>query len=69
MKLRPLTPDEFTALRDFAAARGRYWKRDLHDAWMHASEPGLLQSLRNSHGPAWLHRFRLSDHPATNCAA
>ena len=54
---RPLTTEEQQALHDFAEAHGRYWKHDLHDAWMHATLTGPLHALRNSHGPRWLYRL------------
>jgi hypothetical protein len=56
----PLDPDTLAALRTYAAHRGRTWKAALLRAW-EASNAGVpeLQRLRNTHGPAWLARFRL----------
>lgn len=56
---RELTAEEAAAVQHYAAAHGRYWKAALREAWMSASEPGYLQALRNSHGPAWLVRYQL----------
>ena len=58
---RELTADELRAVQAYAAKHGRTWKQQLRYAWMDASEPGYLQALRNSHGPAWLNTFRLPD--------
>lgn len=55
----PLTTDEENAVREYAVRNGRSWKRELRFAWMDASEPGILQALRNSHGPEWLIRYKL----------
>jgi hypothetical protein len=57
----PLTPEELQALKSYAAYAGRTWKAELRHAWMHASMPGLLHKLRNSHGPSWLVQFKLPD--------
>jgi hypothetical protein len=68
-----LTADEEQAIRQYAERKGRCWKQALSDAWMRASEPGLLQSIRNSHGPAWLAGYRLPtsrlplEHPCGHC--
>lgn len=59
--LRELTPEELQAVVSFAAYAGRTWKQQLRDAWMSASMPGYLHALRNSHGPAWLKRFKLPE--------
>jgi len=56
----PLSPEELRAIQAYAARHGRRWKSELRTAWFNASEPGHLQSIRNSHGPTWLTRFRLS---------
>lgn len=60
MKPRQLTTDEIAALKAFAERHGRNWKQALRDAWMIASEPGILQQLRNDtgFGPAGLNAFR-----------
>lgn len=50
MSHRPLTADELATLRAYAARHGRNWKAALREAWMTASEPGILQALRNDHG-------------------
>lgn len=56
----PLTAEEFAAVEAFAKKHGRNWKSELSNRWLHARTRGALQSLRNSHGPSWLHTFRLS---------
>jgi hypothetical protein len=60
MKLRTLTTEEITALRAYADLHGRTWKQQLRDAWMDASEPGILQMLRNDpdFGPSGLNKFK-----------
>lgn len=57
-----ITSEEAAALKSFAAANGHNWKQVLREAWMQASEPGILQMLRNSprFGPAGLNAFRVS---------
>jgi hypothetical protein len=58
---RQLTEAELTALLDYAAKHGRNWKQDLRWAWMDASEPGILQQLRNAKhfGPQGLINFAI----------
>ena len=56
---RPLTADETAAVTAYAAKHGKNWKLDLSDAWLAASEPGILQALRNSLGPRWLREYQL----------
>ena len=65
MKHRALTPDELAALRTYAERHGRYWKAALREAWMTASEPGVLQALRNDQGfgPSGLIAFRFEKQP------
>ena len=55
-----LTPAERAALNRYAAIHGRYWKHTLASAWMSASEPGILQQLRNAKhfGPLGLVQFK-----------
>lgn len=57
----PLTTEEWLAVSDYALRHGRTWKEKLRGAWLNASEPGLLQKLRNSHGPTWLQGFALPE--------
>lgn len=59
-KLRPLTEKEHAAIRAYARENGRYWKARLRDDWMNARTAGILQVLRNSHGPSWLVSFSLT---------
>jgi hypothetical protein len=57
-----LEPEEVAALRAYAKEHGRYWKSHLREAWMTASEPGILQQLRNASyfGPTGLIKFKLN---------
>lgn len=55
--LRPLTRAEHNAIRAYAMENGRYWKANLRDDWMNARTTGVMQALRNSHGPSWLVSF------------
>ncbi len=59
-KRRPLTANEHAAIRAYACENGRYWKARLRDDWMNARTTGILQALRNSHGPSWLLSFSLA---------
>lgn len=52
--LDQLTPEQRAAVVDYARRHGPAWKGDLLLAWSRASEPGLLQQVRNQFGPAWL---------------
>lgn len=63
-KLRSLTPKEHAALQAYALENGRRWKSKLNDDWMNARTTGILQALRNSHGPSWLVSYSLPK-PAT----
>lgn len=58
-RYRPLTSTETLTVKRYAATHGRLWKQSLRDAWMTASEAGILQALRNSHGPSWLVSYQL----------
>jgi hypothetical protein len=64
-----LTSEQLAALRVFANANGRLWKSALNTAWSTgryndyngAEEYGLLQQIRNTFGPSWLHRFSFAN--------
>jgi hypothetical protein len=58
-KYPALSPEAIVALREYAAKHGICWKLRLSEDWMRASAPAVLHALRNSHGPAWLERFKL----------
>jgi len=60
-----LTADERAALDRYAAIYGRDWKAELRSAWASASEPGILQALRNSprFGPRGLALYRPTNRP------
>ncbi|TMV76758.1 hypothetical protein FGG78_27985 [Thioclava sp. BHET1] len=59
MPYTDLTPDQLSALRDFARKNGRQWKSRLQERWMTASAEPTLHQLRNTHGPSWLRGYRL----------
>jgi hypothetical protein len=66
-KVKPanLPPEQKAALRAYALRYGRFWKRELHAAWMNgkdANEPegAILRRIRNTHGPSLLTRLSLS---------
>lgn len=63
-----LTEQELSELRDFAAVEGRRWKSILEaESWWrglpckdkHGREYPELYGLRNTHGGAWLAKFKL----------
>ena len=59
-----LTAEQLAALQQVAKYYGRTWKQSLRDAWMTGQygaymDAGILQSIRNQFGPAWLMGFRL----------
>lgn len=60
--LPDLDPEQVAALQRYAARHGRRWKSILNNVWMGGAphdEGGTLRRLRNTHGPSWLHRYRL----------
>jgi hypothetical protein len=57
----PLDPQTLEALYEFRSRSGEDWKSKLLTAWMRASEPGLLQVLRNQRGPSWLAQYELPE--------
>ncbi len=53
------SPDQLTALQQFANDNGRYWRTKLRHAWLTGiyrgrAIPPLLQQVRNELGPTWL---------------
>ena len=60
-RFRDLNAKEAAVVAQYAEAHGRTWKENLRHAWMDASEPGILQALRNELGPRWLNGYRLPD--------
>jgi hypothetical protein len=66
----PLSPEESRLLRIINAKLGRRAKGLIRDAWetgiydarlVYAeNDESTLQRLRNTHGPAWLHRTVLA---------
>ena len=58
-KRRPLTEAEHAAVQAYAFEHGRHWKDRLRDDWMNARTTGILQALRNTHGPSWLVSYSL----------
>lgn len=61
-RLPPLTPEQVCALQAYAARHGRRWKSILNNVWTGGApheDGGILRGLRNTHGPTWLHNYRL----------
>jgi hypothetical protein len=64
--MKQLTVEQHDALAEFARYNGRTWKAELRQAWMTGHYPAItkdtasLQQVRNSFGPTWLTRFKLS---------
>jgi len=61
-----LTIEQLHAVELWAEIHGRNWKSALREAWMSGDYSGfersnVLQCLRNTLGPSWLVRFRLSE--------
>jgi hypothetical protein len=61
-----LSVEQLEALNAWAALYGRNWKLPLRDAWMTGDygsfeQSNYLQQIRNTFGPSWLIRFRLSE--------
>jgi len=58
------TPEQLTALSQYAAEHGRNWKSDLNADWVEAracingEHSPELQQVRNNFGPGWLIKFR-----------
>lgn len=55
-----LTPAEMFELSEFAAWHGERWKMHLLSQWQDKKSSRILMRLKESHGPAWLNDFRLS---------
>lgn len=58
--------EQLNALKRWKKENGRTWKNELNHAWMTGNYnrfegSNLLQQIRNSGGPSWLHRFKLND--------
>ncbi len=71
-RLPPLTPEQEAALQAYAARHGRRWKSVLNHVWMGGAphdDGGILRGLRNSHGPTWLHSYRLPGAGSAKTAA
>lgn len=69
MKKETLKPEQLEAIRAFARIEGRNWKGVLRQSWMtgdygtHGNISNWLQQIRNSFGPSWLVRFKLTPEP------
>ena len=66
--LGDLTPAQAAAITEFAAQHGRRWKAVLNNAWTSGRDErmpngALLRQIRNNHGPTWLARLTLKEHP------
>jgi hypothetical protein len=60
------TPEQWSALLDYANKYGRTWKDSLCNAWFNGRdslEPKgpLLRQIRNQFGPRWLARITYAD--------
>jgi hypothetical protein len=72
--MKQITQAEHDMLREFAARFGRNWKSILRLMWettnyneltlRYGDDTQILHRIRNTHGPAWLARFRLADNDA-----
>jgi hypothetical protein len=63
--LGKLSVPELTALVRFARAHGRFWKRNLCDAWANGrdereDDASDLRRVRNTIGPSGLAKFALN---------
>ncbi|MFK0278616.1 SANT/Myb-like DNA-binding domain-containing protein [Ensifer sp. NPDC090286] len=61
-KLPPLTAEEEQVIQAYVVKHGSRWKSILNRVWMGGppyDDGGTLRRLRNSHGPSWLHAYRL----------
>lgn len=61
-RTRTLNDEQLAALALYRDTHGRYWKRELNDAWATGNygpsdDVGPLQQVRNTFGPSWLVRF------------
>jgi hypothetical protein len=62
-----LSAKQKAALRKLAESNPFRWKKQLRELWEHHNVVDgsdfwtTLYSLRNTHGPSWLARFRLSE--------
>ncbi len=61
MATQQLTGEMRSALRTFARAHGRYWKRALSDLWTSGRDEGVLRRVRNTIGPSGLIRLKAAD--------
>lgn len=64
-KFKP-SDEQLQALKDWAKEHGKKWKSALRDAWMSGDYKGFdnspaLQRIRNSGGPSWLVKFKLTE--------
>lgn len=58
--------EQLAAIDRFAADHGRFWKRELRNAWVTGRDlkhpdGALLRQVRNRFGPSWLETYK----PAT----
>lgn len=70
---RALTIEEHAAVKDYATRQlaknpKADWKIMLREEWTDGTTLGVLQSLRGSHGPEWLHAYSLTDQPISQTA-
>ena len=58
--------DQAVAPHTYSREHGRSWKTRLWVQWTDATADLLLHRLRNTHGPAWLDRLKLTSLPAVS---
>jgi hypothetical protein len=65
MQVNQPTAEQIKAIITWADRMGRFWRRELHSAWMDGNYQGNrdissgLQQVRNEFGPEWLIKFNL----------
>ena len=65
MQVNQPTAEQIKAIITWADRMGRFWRRELHSAWMDGNYQGNrdissgLQQVRNEFGPEWLVKFNL----------
>jgi hypothetical protein len=74
MQVNQPTAEQIKAIITWADRMGRFWRRELHSAWMDGNYQGNrdissgLQQVRNQFGPEWLVKFNLKAAKAAQAA-
>jgi hypothetical protein len=74
MQVNQPTAEQIKAIITWADRMGRFWRRELHSAWMDGNYQGNrdissgLQQVRNEFGPEWLVKFNLKAAKAAQAA-